>query len=78
MIDKIRKWLHRCNYSKPIISQYWTFHSRRIIYECKCGKRQMFKITLPYDVPFDIETTYSITNAEMDKILNKNNGTKTI
>ena len=43
-------------YEKPIISRYVSFGTRKIMYECKCGKRKSYYISVPFDIPFPIET----------------------
>ena len=65
-----RLFQHRCDFYKPIVSQYSSFNCRNIIYQCKCGKRKKYKICKEFSSPFDIQTTAFITNQEMDKILN--------
>ena len=66
----IFKYFHRCNFSKPIISKYNTFSSRKIIYECKCGKRKEFKVWREYGDAFPIPTSNLITNDEYKSYLN--------
>ena len=61
--------LHRCSFKKPIVSQYRSFNTRSIIFECKCGKREDFTITKSFGDPFPIETTSFLTNKEFERIL---------
>ncbi len=61
---------HRCKFETPIISEYWSFNTRNIIYECNCGKRHAEKVWLPFNQPFPIPTTSLISHAEFEKILN--------
>lgn len=68
LIQKIKAKLHVHCHNQPIVSQYWTFHSRRIVYQCRCGHKQLFKVHEPFDVPFPLETI-SITNKEIESIL---------
>ena len=62
---------HKCNFNKPIASQYVSFNTRNIVYECKCGKRKVFRIYMPFDKPFPIETTLFLSDSDLDKIINK-------
>jgi hypothetical protein len=66
-ISKIFK--HRCKYTKPIVSRYVSFNTRKIIYQCKCGKRKVIKVFSP-NYPFPIQTATLITNKEFNNILN--------
>lgn len=59
--------IHRCN--QPILSQYWTFHSRRIVYQCKCGKKELHHVHRNFGDAFPIETGIMIENKEVDKVL---------
>ena len=72
-MKKIYKWLknklHSHSYSKPIISRYISFNERDIVYECKCGKRKILRTYMPYEFPFPIQTTYFITNKELESHL---------
>jgi len=59
-------------YNKPIISDYMSFNVRRIIYECRCGKKQCYEIGRPFDVPFPIPTTGLLSQKDFNEILNSN------
>jgi len=67
----IAQKLHVHRFEKPIASQYWTFNTRRIVYECKCGKRELRKEYYQFGESFPIPTTDFITNEEIEKLLNK-------
>ncbi len=71
IIKSIRKKLHVCYHNKPIISRYMSFHTREIIYECKCGHRQVERVTRAFSDPFPIETTSLIAYKEFGTHLNK-------
>lgn len=68
-IKKLKKYFHKCNFDKIIVSQYWTFNLRKVVVECKCGKRDIQK--WHHDNVYPILTTNFITNEEMQKILNE-------
>lgn len=61
---------HKCNFEKPLLSQYRTFHSRAIVYECKCGKRKIFRVDRDFSDPFPIETGFMITDEQMNNCVN--------
>lgn len=72
-MNKVTKFIkdlfHIHWYNKPIVSQYQAFHSRRIIYQCRCGCKQSEFVTKRYGEPFPIETTPLLSNEEFEKIL---------
>ncbi len=70
-LKKITDLLHICRFNTPIASQYCTFNTRRIIFECRCGKRELRNVSRAFGSPFPMETTMLITNEEMDKLLNQ-------
>lgn len=39
LINKIKRYLHTHSHDKLIVSMYWSFETRKCIYECKCGHR---------------------------------------
>lgn len=63
---------HKHSFHKPIVSAYVSFNTRDIVYECKCGKRKKYRVSLPFDIPFPIETTPFISSTDLDKIINEN------
>jgi len=71
VLTRIIEGLHRCRFSKPIVSKYVTFNSRDIIYQCKCGKRRCKTVIRTYEDKrdFPIDTTIMITEKEFDIIL---------
>jgi hypothetical protein len=69
-LEKLFKKIHVCNFSTPIISRYILFNYRDIVYECKCGKREIIRTHTPYGKPFPIQTTNFITHTELLKIAN--------
>jgi hypothetical protein len=68
----IKNKLHIHYFNKPIVSEYVSFHTRNIIFECRCGKRELRKESRAFGDAFSIETTHFITHKEMNEILNKN------
>ena len=75
-IKKIRAALHTHNYDTPILSMYWTFNTRRIIYQCKCGGRKEYFVTIPYGSPLPIQTSMNIDSKKFEAVLNANNFTR--
>jgi hypothetical protein len=63
------KLFHLHKYKKPIASQYVSFHTLNIIYECKCGLRKLITETRRFDKPFPIETNTNLTNKEVKGLL---------
>ncbi len=70
LIRKLINNTHLHNFNKPIVSRYVSFNTRDIIYECKCGKRQIFRIYRQYGDAFPIETSNLLTNKELESYLN--------
>jgi redox-regulated HSP33 family molecular chaperone len=66
----IIKYFHRCYHDKPIIARYRTFSSRDIIFECRCGHRQIERVIREYGDPFPIEPTNYLTHREFESYLN--------
>lgn len=71
MIKKLLKRFHKCSFDKIIVSQYWTFNYRRVVVECKCGKRDIQK--WHHDNVYPILTTNFITNKEMEELCKNTN-----
>jgi len=67
LLKWLKRFFHIHNYNKILVSQYWTFHSRMVIVECKCGKRHMDRRHVDLVYPF--QTTTLITDKEMKDIL---------
>ncbi len=70
LINWLSKKLHIHRFDKPLVSQYASFNTRNIIFECRCGKRRLENEYTPFGTPFSIETTHFITNEQMQQILN--------
>ena len=68
-IIKFLKFITHIHSFKPIVSKYWSFNRRRMIYECKCGCKEIRFVSTPFEVPFPIPTTNFLTNEEFEKIL---------
>lgn len=70
-MKKLLKMFHIHLFSKPIVSQYHSFETRRIIYECRCGKREVVKVYASFESnrDFPIKTTMLLTNKEFNEIL---------
>ncbi len=63
------KFFHIHIYSKPIVSQYISFSTREIIFECRCGCRVAKMISKPFGVSFPINTN-SLNSKEFNEVLN--------
>jgi len=70
LINKILNLFHWHYFSKPIVSQYVSFHTRNIVFECKCGKRCARKVSRLFSESFPIETSTHLTDREFNLILN--------
>lgn len=68
MIKKIISLFHIHWFNKPIVSQYRTFHTRNIVFECRCGKRKCEQVYRAFGDPFPIETSF-VTTKEIDALL---------
>jgi hypothetical protein len=71
LLNWIIRKLHIHYFYKPIASQYVSFNTRRIIFECSCGKRKVMDEVRNFGEPFSMRTNILITNQEMLNILNK-------
>lgn len=67
IIATIKKYLHTCNHNKLIVSMYWSFSTRKCIYECKCGHRIV--IDQRHDWIFPHPTADMITYSEFKSYL---------
>jgi hypothetical protein len=64
-------FLHLHNFNKPIVSKYLNFHERKIVYQCRCGKRKAKRVFRTFSDSFPIETTPLMTNDEVLKVVNE-------
>lgn len=66
------KWvkvkLHCHIYSAPIISRYISFHTREIVYRCRCGKMVALREDFGLSQPFPIETS-SVSSEEIQALI---------
>jgi len=69
LINYLKVKLHIHHYNTPIASQYRSFNTRNIIYKCRCGHKEVFKVTAQFGEPFPIQTNMLITNEEFNKKL---------
>jgi hypothetical protein len=67
-MKKLFKKLHIHNFSKPIACMYISFHTREIIFECKCGARKLKKEIKAFDEPFSRGADF-VSSKEMKEIL---------
>lgn len=69
-MKRLLKLFHKCWYKKPILSRYLSFNSREIVFECRCGKRKLFEVTVSdSDKPFPIQTTPFLTDEDIKQCL---------
>jgi len=66
-----KKLFHFHLHSKPVVSKYVSFHTRDIIYECKCGDRKIFRRTFEFSEKMPIKTAMIITEKEFQSLLIK-------
>jgi len=66
---KLKDLFHIHRFNTPIISQYWSFNTRRMIYQCRCGCKTIKMVDRPFGIPFPIPTTNFLSNEEFEKIL---------
>ena len=57
-MNRIKKFFHIHNCNKPVASLYWGFNTRKIIYECRCGKKELHVVTRDFSSSFPISTNY--------------------
>jgi hypothetical protein len=74
LLKRLFKRKHKCKHTLAIASKYLSFSIRDIIYQCKCGKRELKRESFFFDQPFPIETLYGYYNTEeFNKLLTENN-----
>jgi len=54
---------------KPIVSRYISFGARDIIYECRCGKREVRRVRRNFGDEFPIITATLLSKDDFDAIL---------
>ena len=69
LLKKIKNYFHVCCYSKPLISQYRTFDSRNIIFQCRCGNKESIIERRYFSDDFSINTNTLITDKQFNSIL---------
>lgn len=65
--------IHIHCFNTPILSQYQTFGSRKIVYQCECGKKELRAVHRSFSEPFPVETLSLITNKDIQVILDNPN-----
>ena len=70
MLRKFINSLHIHFFVTPIHSRYWTFGSRKIIYECRCGCRQSYDVRRNFGDAFPIPTSMNDDCKMFKNILN--------
>jgi hypothetical protein len=61
--------IHRHN--KPIISDYVSFNTRDVVWECRCGHRKLVREFRAYGSSFSLSWTVGLDKKEMEQVLNK-------
>lgn len=61
---------HKHYFNKPLVSMYWTFHTRKIVYECSCRLRKTYSVSCDFSEPFPIPTDTFISYSDLDLIEN--------
>ena len=69
LINNLKKYLHCHIYSKPVLSRYVSFHTREIVWRCRCGGMVAHRMTLPFGVAFPIKTTDDVGSDEIQDLL---------
>lgn len=72
MLKWLKNKLHIHCYIKPIASQYWTFSTRRIFYQCRCGKTIDKLVYRDFGDSFPIATNCFMSDKEFNELLNNN------
>lgn len=68
-ISKLLCQLQVHRHSTPVVSQYWSFNTRRMIYQCECGRKEIKFVTESFGRPFPISTCNFLSNEDFEKIL---------
>lgn len=68
-MKKILGLFHIHSFSTPIVSEYVSFHTRRIIYQCRCGCKEARSVSLPFGISFPIETTLFFESKDFKYLL---------
>lgn len=68
-LKSILNKLHIHRFNMPILSQYRSFGTRHIVYQCKCGKKELHKIYRNFGDSFPMPTTNFIENKDVQKVL---------
>ncbi len=76
VMKKILSLLHIHIFNTPITSEYISFNTRNIIYQCRCGCKKSYNVTMPFGVSFPIQTSSFLTQKEFKKILKDTNPMK--
>lgn len=68
-MKRLLNLFHIHSFGTPIASEYISFNTRRIIYQCKCGCKEAHSISLPFGVSFPIETTPFFEHKDFKNLL---------
>jgi hypothetical protein len=65
------KLFHIHIHSKPIVSSYVSFHTRDVVWECRCGQRKLVRESRAFGSSFSLDWTCSLNTIEMTQVLEK-------
>lgn len=68
LMNSLKSFFHIHFFSKPIVSKYISFHARKIIYECRCGKRKSKMVRKSFSETFPIPTDIFLTEEQFELI----------
>jgi hypothetical protein len=71
IIKWIKNKIHVHYFNKQVTSKYVSFHTRQIIFECRCGNRISVRESKSFGNPFSKDTDLLVTEKEFNKLLNK-------
>lgn len=69
-MKKLISLLHIHRFNQPILSQYISFGSRRIIYQCKYGCKKSQDVYRSFSKPFPMPTTNFVEDKDVKAVLN--------
>ena len=64
---KLFPHIHR--YNEPIISDYVSFSTRDVVWQCRCGHRKLVRESRAFGSPFSLSWTVGLDKKEMEQVL---------
>lgn len=68
-MNKLISALHIHRFNQPILSQYVSFGTRKIVYQCKCGCKKVQEVRRAFSEPFPMPTTNFIEDKDVRTVL---------